>query len=158
MELYIPPDNAKLHQGNEFKECSTTFRKNSQASRKKANKYWSDSEHHRRVSKTAIAVDVYDSEGHYLATYPSARKCAEAMFPDKIRASAERQIRACRQGHKQGYRKLQYLGYQFKPAKAEKTDIKPTPKRLHKAAGYHINRSSHTFDYCRKKATATKSG
>jgi hypothetical protein len=154
MELYLPPTYAKLHQGTEFKECSSEYKARSKANRESAIKYWSDKHNHERVSPTAKAVDVFDLQGRYIATYPSSRKAAEALFPDKTRSNAERNIRGCRVQHRQNYRKLQYCGYQFRNATEEKRDIGPIPKRRHKTAGYHCNRKCKN-DYFKKQTTAT---
>lgn len=139
MELSLPNISGK--RGTEFYRESETFKRRSEANRKSQLKYWSDKRHRQRVDKKqAKPVDVFDSEGHYLKTYPSARKAAIAIYKDVDYHSAERLIRACRCG-----RKRQYRGYQFRDATEDHADIPPIPKRRHKPKGYHVNRRPGTY-------------
>lgn len=139
MELQLP--NIVGRKGTEFYRESETFKRRSEASRKRANAYWSDPKHRQRVDKKqAKPVDVFDAEGHYLNTYPSSRKAAMAMFPDTDNHVVERCIRSCRHD-----RKRQYKGYQFRDATEDHADIGPIPKRKHKPKGYHVNRRPGTY-------------
>ena len=119
MELYLPPTTAKLHQGTEFRTVSETFKRRSEASKIKARKRW-DAPGYRETfvdHSQAKAVDVFDLEGHYLATYPSARKAARFLnLPD------ENCVKAVRRGEKR-----QYRGYQFRDATPDHNDIAPVP-------------------------------
>ena len=119
MELYLPPTIAKLHQGTEFREVSKVWQNRSKANRERMLKYWSDPKNRdRRVDHTqAKPLDVFDLEGHYLDTYPSARKAARFLnLPD------ENCVKAVRRGEKR-----QYRGYQFRDAAVVKHDIGPVP-------------------------------
>lgn len=119
MELYLPPTIAKLHQGTEFREVSDTFKRRSAASKIKARKRW-DAPGYRDTfvdHSQAKPVDVFDLEGHYIATYPSARKAARFL-----NLSDENCVKACRRGEKR-----QYRGYQFRDAAVVKHDIGPVP-------------------------------
>lgn len=141
-ELYLPPTYAKMTPGCEFYRASETFRRRSEASKKKAREYWSDASHRSRVDKKqAKPVDVYTKEGWYVSTYPSARKAAIGLFKDIDYHMAERCIRACRQGHKK-----QYRGYQFRDSIDNRPAyIGPVPPRKSKSSGYHVNRDPKTY-------------
>lgn len=121
MELYLPPSYANIGKGTEFRTVSDTFKRRSEASKIKARKRW-DAPGYRDTfvdHSHAKAVDVFDLEGHYLATYPSARKAARALgFP----RNCENCVRACRRGEKR-----QYHGFQFRDATPEHHDIGPVP-------------------------------
>ena len=140
-ELYLPPTYAKLYNGTEFRETTEAFKRHSRASRMSALKYWSDKRHRRRVDKKqAKAVDVYDLQGHYLRTYPSGRKAAEGLFPDRKRSIAERCIRAARRGYKKSYG-----GYMYREHSGKPSDIEPLTPPRHKPSGYHVNRKPDTY-------------
>lgn len=105
-------------------------------------KYWSDKRHRRRIDKKqAKPVDVFDMEGHYVATYPSARKAAIYLFPEKDYHSAERCIRACRDPKQI---KRSFCGYQFRDHTDNPTDIEPY-KRKPRKRGYTVNRKPDTY-------------
>lgn len=145
MELYMPPTYAKITMGCEFYETTETFKRRSAASREKMLKYWSDKRHRRRVcKKNAKPLDAFTMEGEYLATYPSSRKAAIAMFPDKDYHIAERGIRACRQ---KDHPKKSYCGYMFRDHVEGVTRIEP----------YSIKPRTTGYTYTRKPGTnATK--
>lgn len=141
-ELYLPPTYAKIKTGCEFYQATETFRRRSEASKKKALEYWSDGRHRRRVDKKqAKPVDVYTNEGWYVSTYPSARKAAIGLFKDIDYHSAERCIRSCRQGNKK-----QYHGFQFRDSIDNRPAyIGPVPPKKTKASGYHVDRKPGTY-------------
>ena len=139
MELYLPPTIAKLHQGTEFRTVSDAFKRRSAASKIKARKRW-DAPGYRDTfvdHSQAKAVDVFDLEGHYLATYPSARKATRQLG---LPTNCENIVRKCRRGEKR-----QYRGFQFRDAADVKHDIDPvapirygmTPRKR----GYHKDNS-----------------
>lgn len=134
-ELYIP-----THQDPEVVELrykrSETFRRRSVASKNNMLKYWADGRHHRRVDPQAKAVDVFDMDGHYLATYPSSRKAAVALgIPRRL----ENCIRAIRRGDPD---KKSCHGYMFRDAAPVKADIEPyAVKAKTQKRGYHKDNS-----------------
>lgn len=137
MELYLPPTYAKIKRGCEYYETTETFKRRSAASKEKMRKYWSDEKNRQRVDKKqAKPLDVFTLDGEYVATYPSSRKAAIAMFPDKDYHSAERCIRACRQ---KDHPKKSYLGYMFRDHVDGVTRIEPYQKKPH-GRGYHYER------------------
>ena len=100
-ELYIP--NIIGKPGTEFYRHSETWRRRSEASKKKAAKYWSDPKNHERVdTKQAKPVAAYRLDGTFVGWWPSSRKAALALFPSEELRSAERNVRACRQTPKRG--------------------------------------------------------
>lgn len=129
MELYMPPTWAKIPKQSEWYKSTETFKRRSKASKERMRKYWSDGRHRRRVSKQAKPVDVFDLDGRYIATYPSARKCAIAMFPEVDYRSAERCIRGIRQGV---HGKKSYRGYMFRDHVVGRGDIEPYRKEPRK--------------------------
>ena len=141
-ELYIPSVEA-LNAGKEFAEAkkigymrSETFRNRSKANRKRMLKYWSDERNHERVDPNAKAIDVFDMDGHYIDTYPSARKTAIALGIPHL----ENTIRAIRRGDPE---KKSLHGYMFRDASPVKADIAPyskLPKR--QPRGYHRDNSN----------------
>lgn len=96
----------------------------SRANHERMVKYWSEERHHLRVDKKqAKPVDVFDLGGHYIATYPSSRKAAKALFPDRDYHIIERCIRAVRCGTNKSYH-----GLMFKDAQPIKQDTEPWTK------------------------------
>ena len=126
MELYLPPTYAKITRGCEYYETTETFKRRSAASKAKMAKYWSDKRHRRRIDKKqAKPVDVFDTDGHLVASFPSARKCAIAIFPELDYRSAERCVRACRIGAKRSFH-----GYRFKDHIEGRSFIGPMAKSV----------------------------
>ena len=138
MELYLPPTIAKLHQGTEFRTVSDAFKRRSEASKIKARKRW-DAPGYRETfidHSHAKAVDVFDLEGHYIATYPSARKATRQLG---LPTNCENLVRKCRRGEKR-----QYRGFQFRDATPEHHDIDPVPPIRYgktRRRGYHKDNS-----------------
>lgn len=147
MELNLPPERIKKgSEYGEFRKYTKEFLNRSKANRERMLKYWSDNRHRKRVDKKqAKPVDVFDLEGHFIATYPSSRKARIGLG---LPSSTENLIRACRRGEKR-----QYRGFQFRDHTDNPTDIKPLPPRKHKPKGYHVNRKPNT--YTTKTASAT---
>ena len=145
MELYLPPTWAKLTKQSVFYKTTETFKRRSKASKERMKKYWSDSQHRLRVDeKQAKPVDVFTMDGEFVATYPSARKAAIALFPGKKYMSAERCIRACRDPKQI---KRSFCGYQFRDHQEDTANIEPY-KRRHKEKGYTMHRKPNTFATC----------
>lgn len=132
-ELYIP--NIIGKKGTEFYKDSETHRRRSEAARRSALAYWSDKRHRKRVSPTAKAVDVFDMEGHYIATFPSGRKAAISLgIPH-----SEQSINACRRCDP---RRKSIHGYMIRDASPVKNDIEPYKKKPKtQPKGYRKNNS-----------------
>lgn len=137
-ELYIPVISNRI--GTEFYRHSETFRRRSEASKKKAAAYWSDPRHHERVDeKQAKPVAAYRLDGSFVGWWPSARKAAIALFPSEPHRKVERMIRNARHGEKKSC-----LGYMFRDWKGDTSPIEPY-KRAPKGRGYHVNRRPDTY-------------
>ena len=132
-ELYLP--NIVGKPGTEFYKDSETHRRRSEAARRSALAYWSDKRHRKRVNHTAKAVDVFDMEGHYIATFPSGRKAAISLGI----THSEQSINACRRCDP---RRKSIHGYMIRDASPVKTDIEPYSKKPKtQPKGYRKNNS-----------------
>ena len=119
MELYLPPQNAKLTKESEFfvaklDDKALYARQNNFRMANK--KRWEDPKQHEVPQPTAKPVNVYDAKtGKYIATYPSAQRAAVALGFAKdlkeAKKSAANHIRAI--SRKQGKMRT-YKGYIFK--------------------------------------------
>ena len=142
-ELYIPTIVGKPC--TEFYEHSETWKRRSEASKKRMRKYWSDGRHRRRVdTKQAKPVAAYRTDGTFVGWWRSARKAAIALFPDDDYRMAERNVRACRRGVKKSHK-----GFMFRDWTGDTSDIEPY-KRANKTQprGYH-----HDCSYLCKPCT-----
>lgn len=123
-ELYVPVITGKP--GTEFYQHSETWRRRSEASKKKMAKYWSDGRHLRRVdTKQAKPVAAYRMDGTFVGWWRSARKAAIALFPGDDYRMAERNVRACRQGV---HGKKSHKGFMFRDWTGDTSDIEPYKK------------------------------
>lgn len=145
-ELYIP--NIIGKPGTEFYRHSETWRRRSEASKKKADKYWSDPKNHDRFdTKQAKPVAAFLMDGSFVGWWPSARKAAIALFPDCDTRSMERGIRACRQNKCGKWAKRSHHGYQFRDWTGDTSAIEPykvVRKKRHprgyKKSNPHLNK------------------
>lgn len=136
-ELYIPVISNRT--GTEFYRHSETFRRRSEASKKRAAAYWSDPRHHDRVDeKQAKPVAAYRLDGSFVGWWPSARKAAIALFPSEPHRKVERMIRNARNGEKKSC-----LGYMFRDWAGDASDIAPYKRALKtQPRGYHRDNSN----------------
>ena len=141
-ELYIP--NIIGKPGTEFYRHSETWRRRSEASKKKAAKYWSDPKNHERVdTKQAKPVAAYLLDGTFVGWWPSSRKAALALFPSEELRIAERNVRACRQGKLGKWAKKQHKGFMFRDWTGDTSDIEPYKRaRKTQKRGYHRDNSN----------------
>ena len=144
-ELYLPPTYATVDERSVF-YVESIDNPQLAAKRKreseKMKRYWSDKRHRRRIDKSqAKPVDVFTMEGDLVATYPSSRKAAIALFGEENYRSHERNIRACRRMDKN---KKSHLGYQFRDHVDGVTHIEPYTKGHH-AAGYHYTKTRTAY-------------
>lgn len=142
MELYLPPTYAKIKRGCEYYETTEAFKRRSKASKEIMTKYWSDEKNRQRVDKKqAKPLDVFTLDGEYVATYPSSRKAAQALFPDRSSKSAESSIRRCRRGETKS---RSYLGYMFRDHEDGVTRIEPYQRKAH-GSGYRFGKKRTVF-------------
>lgn len=110
--------------GTEFYRHSETFRRRSEASKARMEKYWSDGRHRRRVDKKqAKPVAAYRMDGTFVGWWKSSRKAALALFPSDDYRMTERNIRACRQGVKKSVK-----GYMFRDWKGDTSAVEQYKK------------------------------
>ena len=140
-ELFIPTIVGKP--GTEFYEHSETWRRRSEASKKKMRKYWSDGRHRRRVdTKQAKPVAAYRMDGTFVGWWKSARKAAIALFPGDDYRMAERSVRACRQGVNGKWTKKSHKGFMFRDWTGDTSDIEPYKRaRKTQKRGYRKDNS-----------------
>ena len=141
-ELFIPVISGKP--GTENYRFSETFRRRSEASKKKAAKYWSDGRHRRRYDKRqAKPVAAYTKDGKFVGWWPSSRKAAISLFGEDDYYITERGVRACRQNRQGRWRKLSFRGYMFRDWTGDTSDIAPykRPKMKKRMTGYKKDNS-----------------
>lgn len=114
----------------------------SEASRIKATRMWQRPGERDRVDwSQAIAVDVFNLDGTFVATFPSARKAAIGMFGEEGRISNERNVRQCRMGLKKSLH-----GFMFRNHEEGVTSIEPYQRKPSgRKKGEHYNRQPGTF-------------
>ena len=119
-----------------------THKKRQAASHRTASKMWQRPNERQRVDKSqAIPVDVFDFNGTFIATFPSARKAAIGMFGEERYHSNERCIRATREGKKKSH-----LGFMFRDHQDGVTQVEPYKRKERPSMkGRHYNRRPNTF-------------
>ena len=143
-ELYLPPTYATVDERSVF-YVESIDNPQLAAKRKreseKMKRYWSDKRHRRRIDKSqAKPVDVFTMEGDLVATYPSSRKAAIALFGEENYRSHERNIRACRRMDKN---KKSHLGYQFRGLRVLERCTEDRLFRFHVPVGQIRSKLTH---------------
>ena len=113
-----------------------------EASRIKATRMWQRPGERDRVNwSQAKPVDVFDFNGTLIASHPSSRKAAIALFGEGNYRMDERNIRQCRMGLKKSHKGFMYRDHQDGVTQIEPYKRKERPSMK----GRHYNRRPGTF-------------
>ena len=142
---------AKLHHRNDVDllaklkarcdEVEQRHKRWCEASRIKAMNMWRRPGERDRVDSQAKAVDVFNLDGTFVATFPSARKAAISMFGEEGHRIDERNIRQCRMGLKKSHKGFMYRDHEDGVTCIEPYQRKPSGRKK----GEHYNRQPGTF-------------
>lgn len=94
----------------------------SERTRQRNIEFWAKPGAHERTNPQAVAIDVYDLKGRYIATYPSALKAAQALGKGKAQVTDIRKVA-------KGSRR-QAWGYMFREHTPKRPKIKPYSRKI----------------------------